>query len=113
MKNIKVHFKTTDGETETVECPEFNTVMEASRYFSKHGYIEDIDADCGGSCSCATCHVIVDDKWIDKVGKPKGDSAEQELLDYEPKMKPNSRLSCQIVLDEELDGLIVHIPKQT
>ena len=112
MKNIKVHFKTTDGETETVECPEFNTVMEASRYFSKHGYIEDIDADCGGSCSCATCHVWIDEKWADKVGKPKGDSAEQELLDYDPLMKENSRLSCQITLDEKLDGLIVHIPKQ-
>tara|TARA_A100001011_G_scaffold192811_1_gene201405 strand:+ start:147 stop:482 length:336 start_codon:yes stop_codon:yes gene_type:complete len=111
MKNIKVHFKTTDGKIETVEVPEFNTLMEASKYYSKDGYIEDIDADCGGSCSCATCHVIVDDKWIDKVGKADDVSAEQDLLDYEPKAKPNSRLSCQITLDKELDGLIVHIPK--
>lgn len=111
MKNIKVHFKTTDGNTETVECPEFNTVMEASRYFSKNGYVESIDADYGGACSCATCHVIVDENWIDKLGKPDETSAEQELLDYEPKATKNSRLSCQIVLDEKLDGLIVHIPK--
>ena len=111
MKNIKVHFKTTNGEIETVECPEYNTVMEASKYYSQDSYIENIDAECGGACACATCHVIVDDKWIDKVGKPKGDSAEQELLDYEPKATENSRLSCQITLDEKLDGLIVHIPK--
>ena len=85
--------------------------MEASKYYSQDSYIENIDAECGGACACATCHVIVDDKWIDKVGKPKGDSAEQELLDYEPKASENSRLSCQITLDEKLDGLIVHIPK--
>ncbi len=111
MKQVKVHFKTTDGEIETVECPEFNTVMEASKYYSRASYIENIDAECGGACACATCHVIVDDKWIDKVGKPKGDSAEQELLDYEPKATENSRLSCQITLEKKLDGLIVHIPK--
>ena len=112
MKQIKVHFKTRNGETETVECPEYNTVMEASKYYSKTGYIDSIDADCGGACSCATCHVWVDEKWVDKVDKPKEDSAEQELLDYDPLMKENSRLSCQITLDKKLDGLIVHIPKQ-
>ena len=113
MKNIKVHFVTRKGETETVEVPVYNTLMEASRYYSKAGYIDNIDADCGGAFSCATCHVWVDKNWVDKVGKPKGDSAEQELLDYDPLMKENSRLSCQITLDEKLDGLIVHIPKQT
>jgi len=113
MKNIKVHFKTRNGKTETVEAPEFNTLMEASRYFSKNGYIDSIDADCGGACSCATCHVWIDEKWVDKVGKPDETSAEQELLDYDPLAKPNSRLSCQITLDEDLDGLVVHIPKQT
>ena len=89
MKNIKVHFKTRNGETETVEAPEFNTLMEASRYYSKNGYIDNIDADCGGACSCATCHVWVDEKWVDKVGKPDETSAEQELLDYDPLAKPN------------------------
>jgi|TARA_R100000455_G_C6164147_1_gene48223 2Fe-2S ferredoxin len=111
MEKLKVHFKTTDGNIETVECPEFNTVMEASRYYSKASYIESIDAECGGACACATCHVIVDEKWIDKVGKPNPTSAEQELLDYDPKAHKNSRLSCQITLDKSLDGLIVHIPK--
>ena len=52
---------------ETVEVPEFNTLMETSRYFSKNGYIDSIDADCGGACSCATCHVWIDEKWVDKV----------------------------------------------
>ena len=113
MKNIKVHFKTRNGQIETVAAPEVNTLMEASRYFSKNGYIASIDADCGGACSCATCHVWKDEKSVDKVGKPDETSAEQELLDYDPLAKPNSRLSCQITLDKKLDGLIVHIPKQT
>jgi len=111
MKNIKVHFKLRDGSIETVECPEYQTVMEAARYFSKNGYIETIDAECNGSCACATCHVIIDKKWIKKVPAPKNATAEQDLLDYEPLAKEGSRLSCQIVLDKKLDGLIVHIPK--
>ena len=65
MKNIKVHFKTRNGQVETVEAPEFNTLMEASRYYSKNGYIDSIDADCGGACSCATCHVWIDEKLED------------------------------------------------
>ena len=111
MQNIKVHFKLRDGSIETVECPEYQTVMEAARYYSKNNYIETIDAECNGSCACATCHVIVDEKWIKKVGEAKSSTGEQNLLDYEPLAKKGSRLSCQIVLDKKLDGLIVHIPK--
>ena len=62
--------------------PVYNTLMEAARYYSKAGYIDNIDADCGGACSCATCHVWVDDKWAYKVGKQDDNSAEQELLDF-------------------------------
>jgi 2Fe-2S ferredoxin len=110
MKEIKVNFVLTDGTIETIEVPTYNTLMEATKYYSKNGYIETIDAECGGACACATCHVIVDDKWIDKVGKQPEGSAEQALLDYEHKANDNSRLSCQIILDESMDGLTVHIP---
>ena len=109
--NVKVHFVKRDDSIETVEAPEYATVMEAARYYSKDNYIETIDAECQGSCACATCHVIVDEKWAKKVGKPKSTSPEQDLLDYEPLANENSRLSCQITLTKKLDGLIVHIPK--
>ena len=100
-----------NGSKIRVEIPdgEQSTLMEAAKWHSKVP-IPEIPADCGGSCACCTCHVIVDDKWINKVGKMKDSSAEQELLDYEPKAKPNSRLACQIDLTEKLDGLIVRIP---
>ena len=106
MKSIKVTFYyDNDSKSETVEVPIHHSLMEASKYYSKDNYIPGIDADCGGSCACCTCHVIVDDKWINKVGKMKESSAEQELLDYEHKATKNSRLACQIDLTEKLDGL--------
>ena len=105
----KITYITHENEKHTIEVQNGLTVMEGA----VQNNIPGIDADCGGACSCATCHVWVDEKWIDKVGKPDETSAEQELLDYDPLMKENSRLSCQITLDEKLDGLIVHIPKQT
>jgi ferredoxin, 2Fe-2S len=111
MKKIKVTFYYDDGKkSETVEAPVHHSLMEASKYYSENNYIPGIDADCGGSCACCTCHVIVDESWIKKVGKPKPTSAEQELLDYEHKATENSRLACQIDLTEKLDGLIVRIP---
>jgi len=72
--------------------------------------IPGIDADCGGSCACATCHVYVDEKWFDKL--PKKEEGEEDMLDmaYEPKRY--SRLSCQIVITNELDGLIVRMPSK-
>ena len=107
MKQIKVTFYYDgDKKSETVEVPIHHSLMEASKYYSKDNYIPGIEADCGGS----TCHVIVDDKWVNKVGKMKENSAEQELLDYEHKATKNSRLACQIDLTEKLDGLIVRIP---
>ena len=105
---ITVYF-VRNGSKIRVEVPENTTLMEAAKFYSKVP-IEEIPATCGGSCACCTCHVIVDDKWIDKVGKMKETSAEQELLDYEHKATENSRLACQIDLNEKLDGLIVHIP---
>ena len=68
-----------------------------------------IDADCGGECSCATCHVIVNDEWMDKVGRP--DETEEAMLDLNPEREVNSRLSCQIEVSDALDGLVVKLPE--
>ena len=68
-----------------------------------------IDADCGGECSCATCHVIIDDAWMAKVGKPS--ETEESMLDLNPDRTDHSRLSCQIEVTEELDGLVVNLPE--
>ena len=70
--------------------------------------IPGIDADCGGSMACATCHVYVEDKWLDKI--PKAEDAEIDMIDMAFEPKKNSRLSCQIIVSEELDGLIVTTP---
>ena len=75
-----------------------------------YGNIPEIPADCGGNCMCCTCHVYVDEKWIDKVPKMDANSIEEEQLEYEKGYKPGaSRLSCQISLTPELDGLILHL----
>ena len=71
--------------------------------------IPGIDADCGGECSCATCHVIVTNDWMEVVGRPN--ETEESMLDLNPEREPNSRLSCQIGVSDALDGLIVNLPE--
>ena len=73
--------------------------------------IPGIDADCGGECACATCHVYVDPAWLDKTGLPVPGSQEASMLSFAATAEPNSRLSCQIKMREELDGLIVRMPE--
>ena len=68
-----------------------------------------IDADCGGECSCATCHVMVNENWLEKVGPPG--EMEESMLDLNPERQENSRLSCQVEVSEELDGLRVSMPE--
>ncbi len=68
--------------------------------------------ECGGHASCGTCHVVVDDTWIDRTGRTEPDSLEDGLLDMYDTRQPNSRLSCQIILSEDLDGLVVRIPEE-
>lgn len=68
-----------------------------------------IDADCGGACACATCHVYIDLNWLDKLVSP--DEIESEMLSVAEEVKDNSRLSCQIEVTEEMDGIIVHTPE--
>lgn len=68
-----------------------------------------IDADCGGECSCATCHVVVPDEWMAVVGHP--DENEEAMLDLNPEREANSRLSCQIEVTDAIDGLVVKLPE--
>jgi len=72
--------------------------------------IDGILADCGGCCNCATCHVIVDEAWYSKTGSP--DDMEKDLLEAVPVPTPTSRLSCQITVSDELDGLVVQLPEE-
>ena len=104
----KITFKDYQGTSKTIEIENGLSVMEGA--IQKE--ISGIDADCGGSMACATCHVYVDDKWFDKI--PKAEDAEIDMIDMAFEPKKNSRLSCQIIVNEELDGLVVTTPeKQT
>jgi 2Fe-2S ferredoxin len=71
--------------------------------------IPGIDADCGGACACATCHVYVDPAWVDKTGSQS--AMEESMLDFAENVESNSRLSCQIKVSDELDGLVVRMPQ--
>jgi 2Fe-2S ferredoxin len=71
--------------------------------------IPGIDADCGGACACATCHVYVDQAWREATGKPS--AMEESMLDFADNVEPNSRLSCQIQVSDALDGLVVRMPE--
>jgi len=75
---------------------------------AKDAGVDGMDADCGGACACATCHVYVDEAWVDRTGAPGND--ENEMLDRVSDRRPNSRLSCQIAVGATLDGLVVYLP---
>ena len=95
-----------DGTRFEIDAESGSTVMENA---VKNG-VPGIEAECGGACACATCHVYVDDAWTDKVGTP--DVMEEDMLDFAFEPKPVSRLSCQIKMTDEFDGLVVHVPEQ-
>ena len=113
MKQIKVTFYYDgDKKSETVEVPIHHSLMEASKYYSKDNYIPGIEADCGGSCACCTCHIHLTDKWVDKLGKIDYNGLETSLMEYEKNyVEGVSRLACQIKLQPEHDGLIVNLLK--
>jgi len=94
------------GKSETIEVSSGLSVMEGAIQNNING----IDADCGGSMACATCHVYVQEKWLNKLSKIE--DAEQDMLDMAFEPKKNSRLSCQILISDELDGLVVTTPKK-
>ena len=100
----KITFIQPDGTQQIVDAAAGNTVMEAARL----NRIAGIEAECGGACACATCHVYVDAAWTAKAGKPA--SMEEDMLDFAFDVRPESRLSCQIKVTPDLDGLIVRVP---
>lgn len=102
----KITFIAADGTSKTVEAAAGSTVMEAA---IRNG-VKGIDAECGGACSCATCHVYVDDAWRAAVGPAS--AMEEDMLDFASDVRENSRLSCQISVSDALDGLIVRTPKR-
>ena len=94
------------GTEHVVDVPNGLTVMEGAR----DNGIPGIEADCGGACACSTCHVYVHPDWVAKL--PEKDAMEEDMLDFAYDVRPTSRLSCQIRVSEELDGLTVTVPKR-
>ena len=102
----KLTFVAHDGTRFDVEAENGSTVMENA---IRNG-VPGIEAECGGACACATCHVSVDEQWTDEVGEPE--AMEEDMLDFAYDVRPNSRLSCQIKVRPELDGLVVSVPER-
>lgn len=101
----KITFVDHTGEERTLDATNGETVMETAIKNAVPG----IDADCGGACACATCHVYVDHAFMAKVGQPE--DMEQSMLDFAENVQDNSRLSCQITVSDALDGLRVTTPE--
>lgn len=101
---VSITFFDHEGEQRQVEVEPGGTVMQAAT----DNLLPGILADCGGACACATCHVVVDDSWADRIDPPAED--ETSMLKFVSDYSDNSRLSCQITVTEELDGLVVHTP---
>ena len=101
----KITYIEHDGTEHSAEVKSGLSVMEGAI----RNRIPGIDADCGGACACATCHVYVDDAWTPKTGEAS--TMEESMLDFAENVQPNSRLSCQIRVSEELDGLVVRMPE--
>ena len=102
----KITFIDTAGTARTVDGEVGSTVMETAIKNAVPG----IEAECGGACACSTCHVYIDDAWREKVGEPS--PMEEDMLDFAYEVQPSSRLSCQIKVSEELDGLTVRTPER-
>lgn len=102
----KIIYVDADGTERPVEVKPGASVMEGAIRNNVPG----IDAECGGACACATCHVFVDEAWLERTG-PRT-VAEKEMLQFVEGSRDNSRLSCQIKVTPELDGLVVHTPPE-
>ena len=104
----KITYIDSSGNQKTIEVEKGLSVMEGAIQNNVPG----IDADCGGGMACATCHVYVKEEWFNKL--PKAEDGEQDMIDMAFEPKKNSRLSCQLIVSEELDGMVVTTPsKQT
>ena len=102
----KITYIEHNGKSHTLEVANGLSVMEGA----VQNNIPGIDADCGGSCACATCHVYVDEKWFKKL--PNKENAEEDMLDMAFEPKKFSRLSCQLTVSDALDGLVVKMPSK-
>ncbi len=102
----KITYIEFDGTEHSVEVKPGLSVMEGA----VKNNIPGIVAECGGACACATCHVHVAEQWKERVGDPA--PMEEDMLDFAFDVRPTSRLSCQIRVRPELDGLVVHTPKE-
>ena len=102
----KITYIEHNGTPHTVDVENGLTVMEGALQNNVPG----IDADCGGGMACATCHVYVKDEWFDKINKKN--EGEDDMLDQAFEPKKNSRLSCQILVSKEIDGIVVDLPKK-
>ena len=102
---VQITYVEHDGTEHVVDSQTGVSLMQAAI----DNLVTGIDADCGGECSCATCHVMVNENWLEKVGPPG--EMEESMLDLNPERQENSRLSCQVEVSEELDGLRVSMPE--
>ena len=102
----KITYVEFNGKEHVVDVKTGLSVMEGA----VKNNIPGIDADCGGACACATCHVYVDESWLAKTGSQS--AMEESMLDFAENVEPNSRLSCQIKVTDALDGLVVRIPER-
>ncbi|MGV8840977.1 MAG: 2Fe-2S iron-sulfur cluster-binding protein [Bauldia sp.] len=102
----KITYIAADGTSFVVEAENGMTVMEAAI----HNQVPGIEAECGGACACATCHVYVEEPFKEIVGEPS--PMEEDMLDFGYDVRPNSRLSCQIRVSDELDGMVVKVPER-
>lgn len=100
-----VKYVSHDGITNEIEVPSGNSVMQGA----VDNMLDGIIAECGGSCSCATCHCYIDEAWLDKVAPAS--EMEKDMLECVLEPQDNSRLSCQINVTDELDGLVVKLPE--
>ncbi|MBO6667827.1 2Fe-2S iron-sulfur cluster-binding protein [Parvibaculum sp.] len=102
-----VKYVEANGNEYAVDADTGISAMEAA---VRNG-IPGIDGDCGGAAACATCHVYVDEGWIGKTGRA-GEGLEQSMLEFAEDVRDNSRLACQITLDDRLDGLVLKLPEK-
>ena len=102
----KISYIEHSGKNHTIEVANGLSVMEGA----VQNNIPGIDADCGGSMACATCHVYVKEEWFNKL--PKKEDGEEDMLDMAFEPKKNSRLSCQLMISDQLDGLVVNLPEK-
>ena len=102
----KITYKDFKGNSKTIDVENGLSIMEGAI----QNDIPGIDADCGGAMACATCHVYVEEEWFDKI--PKAEEVEVDMIDMAHEPKKNSRLSCQIIVTDKLEGLVIKTPEK-